>query len=238
MPSAKSPPHHFIPLHYTPVADEECLQRSRRLFEQLNQRRTVRQFSDRPVAREVVANLILTASTAPSGAHKQPWTFVAVSDPELKSRIRAAAEEEEHINYEHRMSEEWLEALEPFATDWQKPFLEIAPWLIVVFQQTVELLPSGEKRKNYYVTESVGIAVGMFLAALHQAGLVALTHTPSPMKFLGEILGRPPSEKPFVLIPIGYPAEGCQVPDLQRKSLDEMALFYEDEGGNSSSSGS
>ena len=237
MPSSQPPHQQFIPLQYTPVAADECLRRSRQLFEQLNQRRTVRHFSDRPVAREVVANLIRTASTAPSGAHKQPWTFVAVADPEIKTRIRTAAEEEERLNYEHRMPEEWLEALEPFATDWHKPFLEIAPWLVVVFQQTLELLSSGEKRKNYYVTESVGIAVGMFPAAVHQAGLVALTHTPSPMKFLGEILDRPTSEKPFVLIPIGYPAEGCQVPDLQRKKLDEVAVFYEDEGGNSSRAG-
>lgn len=218
----------FIQLAYTPVTPEACLRRSAQLFEDMNRRRSVRQFSERPVARVVIQNLIRTASTAPSGAHKQPWTFVAVSDPKIKTEIRRAAETEEKKNYEKRMSQEWLEALEPFATDWHKPFLEIAPWLVVIFQQTVEVLPSGAQRKNYYVTESVGIAAGMFLSAVHQAGLVALTHTPSPMGFLSKILHRPPNEKPFLLIPVGYPAEGCEVPDLKRKGLEEVAVFLED----------
>ena len=227
------PTHHqrpdgFIPLVYTPVMPEDCLRRSEQLYRRMDQRRSVRQFSDRPVARGVIENLIRAASTAPSGAHKQPWTFVAVSDPKIKAAIRRVAEVEERKNYEHRMPEEWLEALEPFGTDWHKPFLEIAPWLVVLFQQNVERLPSGQQRKNYYVTESVGIAAGMFLSAVHEVGLVALTHTPSPMGFLSEILDRPPNEKPFLLIPVGYPAEGCEVPDLKRKGLEEVAVFLEE----------
>ncbi len=221
-------PEGFIPLAYTPVTPEECLRRSEELYRRMDQRRSVRQFSDRPVTRGVMENLIRAASTAPSGAHKQPWTFVAVSDPKLKAEIRRAAEAEERENYERRMPQEWLEALEPFATDWHKPFLEITPWLVVMFQQTVEMLPSGEQRKNYYVTESVGIAAGMFLSAVHEVGLAALTHTPSPMRFLAEILHRPPNEKPFLLMPVGYPTEGCEVPDLKRKGLEEVAVFVED----------
>ncbi len=181
-----------------------------------------------PPPREVIEYLIRTAATAPSGAHKQPWTFVAVSDPNLKAEIRRAAEAEERKNYERRLTPEWLAALEPLGVDWHKPYLETAPWLVVVFRQTVELLESGERRKNYYVTESVGIAIGMFLAAVHQAGLAALTYTPSPMRFLSEILKRPPNEKPFLLIPVGYPAADCRVPDLQRKSLAEVAVFLEE----------
>jgi len=214
-----------VPLRYTPVEPEECLQRARRLYEQMDRRRSVRHFSDRSVSREVIEYLIRTAATAPSGAHKQPWTFVAVSDPQLKAEIRLAAEEQERRSYERRMAPEWLEALEPLGVDWHKPFLEVAPWLVVVFRQTVELLESGERQKNYYVAESVGIATGMFLAAVHQAGLAALTYTPSPMQFRSEILKRPPNEKPSVLIPVGYPAEDCRVPDLQRKTLDEVAVF-------------
>lgn len=217
----------FVPLRYTPVEPEECLQRARRLYGQMDQRRSVRHFSDRPVSREVIEYLIRTAATAPSGAHKQPWTFVAVSDPDLKAEIRRAAEEQERRSYEHRMAPEWLEALEPLGVDWHKPFLETAPWLVLVFKQTVELLESGERRKNYYVAESVGIAMGMFLSAVHQAGLAALTYTPSPMKFLSEILKRPPNEKATLIIPIGYPAEGCRVPDLRRKTLEEVAVFLE-----------
>ncbi len=221
-------PDGFIQLAYTPVTPEKCLRRSKQLYRRMDQRRSVRQFSDRPVARGVIEHLIRAASSAPSGAHKQPWTFVAVSDPKIKAKIRRAAEAEERENYERRMPQEWLEALEPFGTDWRKPFLEIAPWLVVIFQQTVEVLPSGQQRKNYYVTESVGIAAGMFLSAVHEVGLVALTHTPSPMGFLSEILDRPPNEKPFLLIPVGYPAEGCEVPDLKRKNLEEVAVFLED----------
>ncbi|MBA7616505.1 MAG: nitroreductase family protein [Calditrichaeota bacterium] len=217
----------FVPLRYTPVEPEECLARARRVYKQMDRRRSVRHFSDRPVPREVIEYLIRTAATAPSGAHKQPWTFAAVSDPNLKAEIRRAAEAEERKNYERRLTPEWLAALEPLGVDWYKLYLEVAPWLVVVFQQTTELLASGERRKNYYAPESVGIAVGLFLAALHQAGLAALTYTPSPMRFLSDILKRPPNEKPFLIIPVGYPAEDCRVPDLQRKPLEEVAVFLE-----------
>ncbi len=218
-------PVEFITLPYHAPSEQEALKRARRFREEMDRRRSVRHFSNRPVPRETIGELIRAASSAPSGAHKQPWSFIAVSDLALKSQIRQAAEAEEKQNYESRMPEEWLQALEPFATDWHKPFLEVAPWLVVLFQQTVERLPGGETRKNYYVVESVGIAVGMFLAAVHQAGLVALTHTPSPMKFLSEILGRPDNERPFLLMPVGYPVVDCQVPDLRRKSLQEVATF-------------
>ena len=217
--------HAFIPLDYQAPSDEEVLQRASMFRAEMDRRRSVRHFSDRVVDESVIVELITAASTAPSGANKQPWTFVAISDPALKTEIRIAVEAEEKQTYEHRMPGEWLEVLEPLGVDWHKPYLEIAPWLVVMFQQTVELLPDGEKRKNYYVSESVGIAAGMFLAAIHNAGLVALTHTPSPMKFLGTILHRPPTEKPFLLIPVGYPEEGCQIPDIHRKSLEEVAEF-------------
>jgi len=217
----------LVPLPYTPVEPVECLARARRVYEQMDQRRSVRHFSDQPVPREVIEYLIRTAATAPSGAHRQPWTFVAVSDPNLKAEIRRAAEAEERKNYERRLTPEWLAALEPLGVNWHKPYLEIAPWLVAVFQQNVELLESGERRKNYFVTRSVGIAVGLFLAALHLAGLAALTYTPSPMRFLSDILKRPPNEKPFLIIPVGYPAEDCRVPDLQRKTLEEVAVFLE-----------
>ncbi len=215
----------FIPLDYATVDPAECLERSHRLYTEMTRRRSVRHFSARPVERPVLENLILTAGSAPSGAHCQPWTFVAVSDSGIKTRIRQAAESEEKDNYARRMPPEWLQALEPLGTGWQKPYLEIAPWLVVVFQQNYRQLSDGERRSNYYVAESVGIAVGMFIAAVHQAGLVCLPHTPSPMAFLSQILERPPNEKPFVLIPVGYPAEDCQVPDLKRKSLAEIAVF-------------
>ena len=168
----------------------------------------------------------MTASSAPSGAHKQPWTFCAVSNPAIKSEIRKAAEEEEYTNYHGRMSDDWLKDLAAFGTDWNKPFLEIAPWLIIVFKKAYDL-ENGEKKKNYYVNESVGLAAGFLLTAIHQAGLVTLTHTPSPMNFLQKILNRPENERPFLLIPVGYPAENAEVPDLQRKSADEVIRFYE-----------
>jgi iodotyrosine deiodinase len=169
--------------------------------------------------------LIKTASTAPSGAHKQPWHFCAIHNSELKAKIRLAAEEEEYENYHGRMSEEWIDDLKPFGTDWHKEFLEIAPWLIVVFRKVHDVV-DGKKSKNYYVQESVGIATGMLLTAIHNAGLVSLTHTPSPMNFLSKVLERPENEKPFLLIPVGYAAEGSTVPDLKRKSLDEISTFY------------
>jgi nitroreductase len=188
-------------------------------------RRSLRFFSERPVPAGVIEDLVMTAASAPSGAHKQPWFFAAVGDARLKSRIREAAEKEEFENYHGRMGEAWLDDLKKFDTNHIKPFLETAPWLIVIFKKPYELA-GGEKKKNYYVQESVGIAAGLLIAAIHQAGLVTLTHTPSPMHFLSEILGRPEEEKAFLLLPVGYPAEGAQVPDLQRKSPKEVFKMY------------
>ncbi|HMO40550.1 MAG TPA: nitroreductase family protein [Saprospiraceae bacterium] len=205
--------------------EAEMLQRSRDFYEWLNQRRSVRVFSDRPVPREVIDNIIMAASTAPSGAHKQPWTFCVVSDPAIKTAIREAAEAEEYTNYHGRMSDEWLADLRPFGTDEHKPFLEIAPYLIVVFKKSYDVV-NGERQKCYYVNESVGLACGLLLAAVHHAGLVALTHTPSPMNFLQKILNRPEHEKPFLLIPVGYPADGAQVPDLRRKQKADVVVYY------------
>ena len=188
-------------------------------------RRSVREFSPDPVPREAIEYAIRAASTAPSGAHRQPWTFVLVGDPAVKKRIRAAAEEEERTNYEGgRLPPHWRAALEPLGTDSSKPFLEIAPWLVVVFEQRYGTGKGGDRQHNYYVKESVGIACGMFIATLHRIGLVTLTHTPSPMAFLTKLLGRPENERPFILFPIGYPAPGTRVPDLRRKSLNEVMV--------------
>ena len=216
-------PH--IPLHFEARPEREMLRRADAFYHQMQQRRSVRDFSDQPVPRRFIERAIQTAGTAPSGAHRQPWRFVAVSDPALKREIRLQAEEEEKESYAHRMSDEWLEALAPIGTDWQKPFLETVPWIVVLFAEHYAVAPEGEKKKNYYVQESCGIAAGFFIAALHQMGLATLTHTPSPMRFLGEILGRPKNEKPFILFPIGYPAPEATVPDLQRKSLDEIVQW-------------
>lgn len=213
----------FIPYRPQFLTEEEMLERSRAFYAYMDQRRTVRDFSDKPVPLEIIENIIRTAGTAPSGAHKQPWTFCVVQDPEIKRQIRLAAEEEEYQSYHGRMTEEWLQDLAPLGTDWHKPFLETAPYLIVVFKRLYE---GEEKRKNYYVPESVGLAAGFLLAAIHQAGLVALTHTPSPMNFLQHILQRPDNERPFLLIPVGYPAENAQVPDLRRKPLNEIMQLY------------
>ena len=188
-------------------------------------RRSVRHFSADPVPRELIERAIAIAGTAPSGAHRQPWHFVAISDPALKSRVRQAAELEEHEFYERRAPAEWREALAPLGTDFHKDYLDVAPWLIVVFRRDPEVLPDGRRLKNYYVQESVGIAVGFLIQALHRAGLATLTHTPSPMTFLRELCARPVNEKPFVLMPVGYPAEECTVPDLVRKPLAEIASF-------------
>lgn len=215
----------FIPYRGVQYPEVEMLQRSRDFYEWLNQRRSVRVFSDRLVPREVIDNIIMAASTAPSGAHKQPWTFCVVSDPAIKTAIREAAEAEEHINYHGRMSDEWLADLRPFGTDEHKPFLEIAPYLIVVFKKSYDVV-NGERQKCYYVNESVGLACGLLLAAVHHAGLVALTHTPSPMNFLQKILNRPEHEKPFLLIPVGYPVDGAQVPDLHRKQKADVVVYY------------
>ncbi len=215
----------FIPYRNIRYAPAEMLNRSRHFYAELNTRRSVREFSDRPVARDVIENILLAASSAPSGAHKQPWTFCVISDPALKKQIREEAEKEEYENYHGRMSEAWLDDLEPFGTDWQKPFLEIAPYLIVVFKRAFELV-DGEKKKNYYVNESVGLASGFLLTAIHQAGLASLTHTPSPMNFLQKILNRPANERPFLLIPIGYPADNAMVPNIVRKPLEEVSVWY------------
>lgn len=205
---------------------EEMTQRSKSFYEWVNQRRTVRDFSNKAVPKEVIENILKAASTAPSGAHKQPWTFCVVSNPELKKQIRQAAEQEEHESYTSRMSEEWLNDIAPLQTDWNKPFLETAPYLIIVFKKAYELLPDGTKGTNYYVTESVGLACGFMLTAIHHAGLIAITHTPSPMNFLTRLLNRPENERPFLLIPVGYPAEEVFVPNLKRKELEEYTVFY------------
>jgi nitroreductase len=218
--------HPFISYQTQHFSKAESLERSRDFYHYANQRRTVRDFSDQAVEREVIENILLTASTAPSGAHKQPWTFCVVSDLALKKQIREAAEKEEYESYHGRMSTEWLSDLAPLGTDWHKPFLEIAPYLIVVFRKAYDFGADQKQTKNYYVNESVGIACGFLLSAIHQAGLVALTHTPSPMNFLQKILDRPENERPFLLVPVGYPAVDAQVPDLQRKGLDEIAVFY------------
>ena len=205
---------------------ETVLERSDQFYRSMDKRRTVRDFSDQEVPRAVIENILLTASTAPSGAHKQPWTFCVISDPKLKSEIRKAAEHEEYQGYSERMSEEWLEALKPIGTDWRKPFLEIAPYLIIVFKRIYEIDEHGEKKNNYYVNESLGLACGFLLSAIHHAGLVALTHTPSPMNFLAKILKRPENERPFLLIPVGYPAEKVYVPKLERKPLEDIVVYY------------
>lgn len=196
---------------------------ARRFYEVARRRRSVRAFSDAPVSRETIEWCIRAGGTAPSGAHKQPWRFVAVSDPATKRKIREAAEAEEREFYERRASERWLEDLRPFGTDHNKPFLEVAPWLIVVFA----MKQTDDGGQVYYLNESIGIATGMLLSALHAAGLATLTHTPSPLTFLREVLGRAEHEKPFLLIPVGYPAEGCRVPKLERKGLDEIAVFID-----------
>jgi iodotyrosine deiodinase len=217
-------PNH-IPYTCPTYAPAEMLGRAQQYYQQLDTRRTVREFADTPVAKEVIEQLILAALSAPSGAHKQPWTFCLVGDAAMKRKIREAAEEEERRNYAGRMSTEWLQDLAQFGTDANKPFLEVAPWLIIVLRKSYDLTEQG-KRNNYYVQESVGIACGFLLTAIHQAGLVALTHTPSPMNFLCDILQRPANEKPFLLIPVGYPAPNAQVPDIKRKGLEDVAVFY------------
>lgn len=218
----------FIPYRGVRYPKAETLQRSREFYQSMNKRRSVREYLDKTVPREVIENIVMAAATAPSGAHKQPWTFCVVSDPKVKRRIREAAEREEYENYHGRMSEEWLHDLEPFGTDWHKPFLEVAPYLIIVFKKAYDLV-DGKKYKNYYVNESVGIAVGILLTAIHNAGLVALTHTPSPMNFLQEILSRPENERPFLLIPVGYPAREAKVPALKRKEKQEVLQWFEAE---------
>jgi iodotyrosine deiodinase len=217
--------HPFVTYSKQQFDHGDMLQRSISFYHWMNERRTVRDFSDRPVPREVIENILMTASTAPSGAHKQPWTFCVVSDATIKKQIREAAEQEEYESYNGRMPPEWLEDLKPLQTDWKKDFLETAPYLIIVFKKSYELV-SGKKRNTYYALESCGIACGFLLAAIHHAGLAALTHTPSPMNFLSKLLKRPENEKPFLLLPVGYPAGECWVPDLNRKGLSEISVWY------------
>jgi nitroreductase len=215
----------FSQLDWHPIPDEEMVRRARVFREESSRRRTVRHFSDKAVPKSIIEDCILSAGTAPSGAHREPWRFVAVSDPETKRRIREAAENEEREFYEERAPADWLEALAPLGTDADKPFLEIAPWLIVVFAESYGVDESGERVKNYYVQESVGIATGMLISAAHAAGLATLTHTPSPMRFLGSLLGRPDRERPFLILVVGHPADGALVPSLERKPLKEIATF-------------
>ncbi|MFI5621197.1 nitroreductase family protein [Streptomyces sp. NPDC051567] len=222
-------PVHGLPYQsvaYRPerMPSHESLARAAELRARMDERRTVRHFSTDPVPGQVILDAIACASTAPSGAHQQPWTFVLVKDPAVRQQIRAAAEQEEVLSYDGRLGDEWLAALRPLGTDSVKTHLTDAPALIVVFQQRYWLGPDGTKRKHYYVDESVGIAVGMLLSALHLSGLAALIHTPSPMRFLGHVLNRPENEKAFAVIPVGYPADDCEVPDLLRKSLDQVVV--------------
>jgi len=217
----------MVPLDFVERPLDETLARARQFYAEMNRRRTTRHFSTRPVPREAIELAIRTAGTAPSGAHQQPWTFVAVSDAALKAEIRRAAEREEHENYHGRMTPEWLDALAPLGTDEHKPHLTDAPWVVVVFRKLYGVNADGSRRTYYYTQESAGIAVGLLVAAVHHMGLVALTHTPSPMGYLAELLGRPANEKAFVVIPVGYPAPDARVPDLTRKSLDEIAVWRE-----------
>jgi len=213
------------PLDFRELPEAEMRERAEAFRALMARRRSVRDFSDRPVPREIVEAAVRTAASAPSGANQQPWTFVCISDQAVKARVRAAAEEEEKAFYAGRAGEEWLDALAPFGTDWQKPFLETAPWLVVVFARRHGVGPGGRNVKHYYVQESVGIACGLLIASLHGAGLATLTHTPAPMGFLNAICGRPEEEKPFVLLVVGYPAPGCRVPRIRKKGLDEVAVF-------------
>ena len=216
----------FKPLDtYIEYPLEEMRERAANFRRQMQRRRTVRHFSDRPVPREIIEECLLTAGTAPNGANLQPWQFVVVSDPNVKRTIRTTAEEEEKEFYHRRAPQEWLEALAPLGTDEHKPFLETAPYLIAIFGKNHSELPDGRNVKNYYVNESVGIATGMLITAIHNVGLASLTHTPSPMGFLNEILNVPPDSKPFLLLVVGYPAENAEVPVIEKKSLDEIAKF-------------
>ena len=208
------------------VTVENIEKEAQEFYQFMDSRRSVRDFSDKSIPKSVIENIIKSASTAPSGAHKQPWTFCVVESQELKSKIRIAAEEEEKKSYGGRMSDEWINDLKPLGTNHLKPFLEIAPYLIIVFKKPYDLGENDEKKQNYYVNESVGIACGMLITAIHNAGLVTLTHTPSPMKFLTKLLERPSNERAFLLLPVGYPANEAYVPDIERKTLKEVAKFY------------
>ncbi len=212
-----------VPLVFSKKSSSESVSQAKAFYEEMDSRRSVRFFSEEVVPRECIEYAIRTASTAPSGAHQQPWTWVVVDDPEIKKKIQEAAEHEEFVSYkEGRMPDEWLHALAPLGTDWKKPFLESAPYLVICFRQNWGFHENGERKTHYYVHESVGIACGLFIAAIHKMGLATLTHTPSPMNFLSKILNRPENEKPFVLLPVGYPSHDATVPGLKRKSLDEV----------------
>ena len=217
----------FIPLDWSQLPKQEMELRANALFEKMNSRRTTRHFSNKPVPRELIEKAIMCGSTAPSGAHLQPWTFVAVSNSEIKSKMRESAELEEEKTYSERMPEAWQEVLQPLGTDAVKEHMTDAPWLVVLFRQSKRIRENGEKGPTYYSTESCGIAAGMFIHAIHNMGLVTLTHTPSPMGFLRDILERPSHEHAMLVMPVGYPAEDAMVPDISRKELDEVAVFLE-----------
>ena len=216
----------FEVLKFNELSISEMQSRAQSFLARMSTRRTVRNFSDRSVPKEIIEQALATAGSAPSGANRQPWHFAVAGTNEVKRRIRIGAEEEEHEFYNRRAPKEWLDALAPFGTDERKPFLEIAPWIITVFAKKIELIEDNQKQKNYYVTESVCIATGLLIAALHNAGLATLTHTPSPMKFLNEIFDRPVSEKPLMLVVTGYPSEGVKVPSIKRKSLEQISSFH------------
>lgn len=217
--------HPFRPLGFVRRSLEESSRAAGAFYEEMNRRRTTRHFSTDPVPRELIETAIRTAGTAPSGAHQQPWTFVAIADPEIKARIREAAEREEHDFYHGRAPQEWIEALAPLGTDEHKPHLTDAPWVVVLFRQAHGINPDGTKRTYYYTQESCGIAAGFFIAAVHRMGLVTLTHTPNPMGFLADLLGRPANERAMLVMPVGYPTPDAQVPDLARKPLEEIAIW-------------
>lgn len=205
---------------------EESLENSKKFLNLMLKRRSIRHFNDKPVSKDVIMNILAAANSAPSGANKQPWTFCVLQDALLKKQIKEAAEHEEYLSYNGRMPAEWLEDLKPLQTDWQKQFLETAPWLIVIFKKSYDITSEGKKKTNYYVQESTGIAVGFLIAAIHAAGLVTLTHTPSPMNFLAKLLKRPANEKAFLLLPVGYPAADCWVPYIKKKTTEEASVFY------------
>lgn len=217
--------YNFVPFHMSKLSDREMLEKSEVFYDDLKKRRSIRHFSSTPFPRKIIENIIMTASSAPSGANKQPWTFCIIESAEMKKKIREAAEIEEKLNYHERMTDSWLRDLAPLGTDEHKPFLEQAPYLIVVLKKSYDLV-DGEKYKNYYVNESVGIASGFLIAAIHQAGLCTLTHTPSPMSFLEKILERPKNEKAILLLPVGMAADDCTVPDIDKKKFDEVAKWY------------
>lgn len=220
------PKQNFIPLKdYQEFSESDMIEKSKQFYDQIKTRRTVRDFSDKTISKEVIENCLKAAGTAPSGANLQPWHFVVVSKPEIKKKIRIAAEEEEKEFYTNRAPKEWLEALTPLGTDESKPFLETAPYLIAIFYKSYDILSDGKQIKQYYAIESTGIATGLLITAIHNAGLVSLTHTPSPMKFLNDILDRPKNERPFLLLVVGYPSNDAKVPDIKKKSLQEIASF-------------